>query len=250
MRLRVVSIKHVLLPFINTAMFNLAQIEQLIKQSHWWKTAAVTVDNHYSNNSGIMLTDHLQQVYKNVDTIFKQPENGFYGALFNLLKQLNVDKEELKNELKVVALLHDIGKPVEDKKMVMPHPLTGKPAHKRHGLAGLMAAMEILAPSLDEIPEKRDRIYRTIELHDMSYGLFREYQATLVIPPHDRWTYINHKIHILPAAGIIYLLIFKLADVHGHENISDVIWFYHAVKSNYFNQLLINLPIPTEADIR
>jgi hypothetical protein len=236
--------------FLLTAMFNLVQIEQIIKQSDWWKIAAVTVDNHHSNNSGIMLTDHLQQVYCNIETIFQQPGAGFYGELFNLLAHLNVDKKELKDELKVVALLHDIGKPVEDKMLVMPHPLTGKPAHKRHGLAGLMAAMEILAPCLDEMPEKRDRIYRTIELHDMSYGLFREYQATLVIPPHDRWTYINHKIHVLPAAGIIYLLIFKLADVHGHANISDVIWFYHAVKSNYFNQLLIDLPIPTEADIR
>ena len=231
-------------------MFDTALIETAIKNSRWWKTAAVTVDNHYSNNSGVMLTDHLQQVYENVGAIFQQPEKGFYGSLFSLLRQLHIDKEELKNELKIVALLHDIGKPVEDKTLVIPHPLSGKPAHKRHGLAGLVAAMEILGPYLENFPEKRDRIYRTIELHDMSFGLFREYQATLVVPPNDRWTYINHKIHILPAAGIIYLLIFKLADIHGHENIADVIWIYHAVKSNYFNGLQLDLPIPAEADIR
>ena len=231
-------------------MFDFALIETLIKKSGSWQTAAVTIDNHYSNNSGVMLADHLQQVYNNVDCIFQQPETGFYGSLFTLLRQLRIDKEELRDELKIVALLHDIGKPAEDKNLVIPHPLTGKPAHKRHGLASLMAAMEILWPYLDKFPEKREHIYRTIELHDMSFGLFREYQATLVIPPQDRWIYINNKIHVLPAAGIIYLLIFKLADIHGHENISDVIWFYNAVKSNYFNQLQIDLPIPCEADIR
>lgn len=231
-------------------MYQQEKIEATIKGSTWWQTAAITVDNHYNHHSDVMLTHHLLQVYNNVQAVFNQPATGFYGALFSLLHQLKMDKEELCSELKVVALLHDIGKPVEDKLLVIPHPLTGKPAHKRHGLCGLMAAMEIVGPLLKDMPEKRDRIYRTIELHDMSYGLFREYQATLVIPPPDRWTYINHKIHTLPAAGIIYLLIFKLADIHGHENIADVIWFYHAVKSNYFNQLLIELPIPDESDIR
>lgn len=231
-------------------MFNLKQIEIKIKQSGWWQKAARTVDNHHSNGSGIMLTHHLESVYQNVEHIFQKPETGFYGNLFALIKQLQLDKAELQEELKVVALLHDIGKTEEDKSLVIPHPLTGKPAHKRHGLVGLMAAMEILGTDLAHKPGKRDHIYRTVELHDMSYGLFREYQATLIMPPHDRWNYINHKIHTLPAAGLLYLLIFKLADIHGHSNIADVLWFYNSVKDNYFNQLEIDLPIPSESDIR
>ena len=54
----------------------------------------------------------------------------------------------------------------------------------------------------------------------------------------------------MPAAGLLYLLVFKLADIHGHDNIADVLWFYHAAKENYFTQLHIELPVPDESDIR
>lgn len=219
-------------------------------QSHWWATAANTVDSHYSNNSGIMLTHHLLAVHNNIETIFNRPADGFYGKMLALLDQLQLDKEEVKEELKLTALLHDIGKPQEDKLLVIPHPLTGKPAHKRHGLVGLMAAMDIIGADLAHLPEKRLRIYRTVELHDMSYGLFREYVATGDVPKNERWNYIDNKIHTLTGGGLLYLLIFKLADIHGHANIGDVTWFYNTVKEHFFKQLQFELPIPTEADIR
>jgi hypothetical protein len=231
-------------------MFNTGDLETKIKNSIWWKAASNTIDNHYCNHSGIMLTHHLLAVYNNIESIFNQPATGFYGELFALLPTLKLHKEEVKDELKIVALLHDIGKPQEDKSLVMPHPLTGKPAHKRHGLVGLMAAMEIIGPDLTHLPEKRSRIYRTVELHDMSYGLFREFMATGNIPLNEKWHYINNKVHTLTGAGLMYLLLFKLADIHGHDNISDIIWFYETVKEQYFNQLNIDLPIPTDADIR
>jgi|GEM_PF-1408044 len=233
-----------------TDMFNLEQIENKITQSGWWQKAAHTVDCHYSNTSGVMLSHHLEMVYHNIGLVFEQPETGFYGNLFDLVRQLKINKEEIRNELKVIALLHDIGKTEEDKSMVISHPITGKPAHKRHGLVGLMAAMEILGPDFESIPVMKKHIYRTIELHDISYGLFREYKANSDIPGYDRWSYINNKINSSPAAGLIYLLIFKLADIHGHDDIHDVLWFYHTVKANYFDILNIELPIPTEADIR
>jgi hypothetical protein len=231
-------------------MINLQQIETNIKESAWWQKAANTIDNHHSNTSGVMLTHHLESVYQNVEAIFQQPATGFYGHLFTLLPLLKLDKTALQNELKIVALLHDIGKTAEDKTLVIAHPLTGKPAHKRHGLVGLMAAMEIIGNDLAKWPKRRERIYRTIELHDISYGLFREYNATGDIPQNEHWNHINHKIHAVPAAGLLYLLIFKLADIHGHANINDVLWFFETAKENYFNQLHIDLPIPTEADIR
>lgn len=231
-------------------MYNPVDLETKIKNSSWWKTASITIDNHYSNHSGIMLTHHLLAVHNNIEGIFNQPATGFYGQMFALLPTLQLHKKEVKDELKIVALLHDIGKPREDKSLVMPHPLTGKPAHKRHGLVGLMAAMEIIGPDLAHWPEKKSRIYRTVELHDMSYGLFREFMATGNIPLNEKWHYINNKVHTLTGAGLMYLLLFKLADIHGHENISDIIWFFETVKEQYFNQLNIDLPIPTDADIR
>ncbi|MCW3092004.1 MAG: hypothetical protein JWP81_3073 [Ferruginibacter sp.] len=231
-------------------MFNQQQIETRIIQSRWWQKAANTVDCHYSNTSGIMLTHHLQNVHENIEAIFNQSETGFYRDLFALVQHLQLDKEELKSELKITALLHDIGKTEEDKTLIIPHPLTGKPAHKRHGLVSLVAAMEILDVDLSATPEKRKHIYRTIELHDMSYGMYREYNSTRIAPLYSRWTSINDKIHLRPAAGLLYLLIFKLADIHGHANISDVLWFYKTVKASYFNRLNIGLPIPAESDIR
>jgi hypothetical protein len=235
---------------ILVAMFNLQFLENKIKQSHWWHLASCTPDSHYSNSSGIMLTHHLSAVHDNVAEIFRKPCSGFYGKMFDLLPELQLNKEEVRQELRIAALLHDIGKPKEDKSVVIPHPLTGKPAHKRHGLVALMAAMEIIGADLEHLPEKRNRIYRTVELHDMSYGLFREYQSTGIVPAGEKWNYINDKIHTLTGGGLLYLLLFKLADIHGHANIGDVTWFYNNVKLQYFDELHLDLPIPAETDIR
>lgn len=230
--------------------FNSQLLETKIRRSPWWVKASNTVDNHYLNNSGIMLTHHLEAVCHNIENIFRQPANGFYGQMFGLLQQLKLDVHQVEKELRIVALLHDIGKPAEDKSQIIPHPLTGKPAHMRHGLVSLMAAMEIIGTDLIPFPRQQNNIYRTIELHDMSYGLYREFNATGNTPATERLQHISNKINLKPSAGLVYLLLFKLADIHGHENVSDVIWFYNVVKENYFNQLQIELPIPEEKDIR
>jgi hypothetical protein len=197
-----------------------------------------------------MLTDHLEAVYCNVRDVFRKPAEGFYGELFSLMQLLDVSKAQLESELRLVALLHDVGKTEEDKTQVIKHPLTGKPAHKRHGLVGLMAAMDIIGPVLTEQAECRDRIYRTIELHDISYGLFREYRAARVVPGYERWAYINDKIFPRAGVGLLYLLVFKLADTHGHAEVEDVEWFYRNVKCHYFDPLAIPLPLPESGDIR
>ena len=230
--------------------FNSQLLETKIRRSLWWLKASNTIDNHYSNNSSIMLTHHLEAVCNNIENIFRKPATGFYGQMFALLQQLKLDKNQVKKELRIVSLLHDIGKPAEDKSQIIPHPLTGKPAHMRHGVVSLMAAMEIIGADLIPFPRQQTNIYRTIELHDISYGLYREFNATGDIPKTDRLHYISNKINLKPSAGLLYLLIFKLADIHGHDNIADVIWFYTVVKENYFNQLQIELPIPEEKDIR
>ncbi len=231
-------------------MKDVAFLEDIIKQSEWWKQATVTPDSHYSNISGVMLSHHLVAVHENVRHIFTRRNDEFYKKLFALLEDLNIERNEVRDELLLVALLHDIGKPKEDKSQVIAHPLTGKPAHNRHGIVALTAAMEILGPLLNHLPEKRNRIYRTIELHDISYGLFREYVTTGQAPEDEKWKYINNKIHGITGAGILYLLIFKLADVHGHANISDVTWFYKAVKQYFLKEKNIELPVPAEEDIR
>ena len=230
--------------------FNSQLLETKIRRSLWWVKAFNTIDNHCSNSSGIMLTHHLEAVCHNIENIFRQPATGFYGEMFALLQQLQLDKNQVEKELRIVSLLHDIGKPEEDKSQIIPHPLTGKPAHMRHGVVSMMAAMEIIGADMIPFPRQQNNIYRTIELHDISYGLFREFKASGTIPQTEHLRRISNKINLKPSAGLVYLLIFKLADIHGHENIADVIWFFKVVKENYFTQLKIELPIPEEKDIR
>ncbi len=231
-------------------MFNYEVLERQIRQSGWWEKACRMPDRHENSRSGVMLHEHLEAVEQNVQSVFRQPPVGFYGRLFALIHELELDPAQLEKELRIVALLHDVGKTEEDKTLVIPHPLTGKPAHKRHGLVGLMAAMEILGDALSGQPECRDRIYRTVELHDISYGLFREYRAARVVPGFERWAYINDKIHTRAAAGLLYLLLFKLADTHGHADVHDVSWFFSNARQHYFEPLGLQLPLPEPDDIR
>lgn len=235
---------------MNEYKFDTIYLESKIKSSNWWETAMKTIDSHYTNENGIMLSHHLEAVYENVEHIFNFPETGFYKELFDLLLKIKLNKETIRNHLKIIALLHDIGKIAEDKSIIIAHPLTGKPAHKRHGLVGLMAAKEIIGNDLEKLEQDKLIIYRTVELHDISFGMFREYRASGEIPKTDKLTYIANKIHPIPGAGILYLLLFKLADIHGHQNIEDVIWFYKIAATNYFKEFNIQLPIPTESDIR
>jgi hypothetical protein len=228
---------------------NYSFLEQNIKHSSWWAKASNTIDSHYSNTSGVMLTHHLEAVYNNIVEIFNQPEIGFIGKLFSLVNQLKMNKEELLNELKIVALLHDIGKTEEDKSQIIPHPITGKPAHLRHGLVSLMASMEIIGSTIIAFPRQQNSMYRAVELHDMSYGLYREFLLKNQLPSMERLQKIDHKIYPTQGGGLMYLLLFKLADIHGHANIEDVIWFYTIAKE-YYQQSGIELPIPNEGDIR
>ncbi len=230
--------------------FNCSLLENKIRQSNWWAKAAATIDSHYSNTSGVMLTHHLEAVYDNVGLIFNQPEEGFIGELFTLLRNLKLNKNQILQELKIAALLHDIGKTEQDKSQIIPHPLTGKAAHLRHGIVGLMAAMEIIGEELIPFPQQQTSIYRTVEMHDISYGLYREFKLNGSIPSKEQLIKINHKIHPTAGAGLLYLLIFKLADIHGHANLGDVVWFYNIAQKHYYSELNIQLPIPTEKDIR
>jgi hypothetical protein len=235
---------------MNPASFNCLLLENKIRQSNWWTKAAATIDSHYSNTSGVMLTHHLETVYDNVGLIFNQPEEGFTGELFTLIRSLKLHKEQVLQELKIIALLHDIGKTEQDKSQIIPHPLTGKAAHLRHGIVGLMAAMEIIGEDLIPFPQQQISIYRTVEMHDVSYGLYREFKLTGNIPSTEQLIKINHKIHPTQGAGLMYLLLFKLADIHGHANLGDVVWFFNIAQEYYYSTLNIQLPIPTEKDIR
>lgn len=221
-----------------------------IQNSVWWRKATQCFDRHYDESDGIMLTDHLIAVTENVKELFNQPHNLFLHNMFELSQMLKLNIEKVKEELLIIAMLHDIGKIEDDKSLYVDHPLNGELVLYRHPVASVNAAIDILGnePSLSN--DEKLRIYWTIEQHDISYGLFREYIKKAHVPSFQTWKYINNNISTIPGAGLLYLLLFKLADIHGHANIADVIWFYSTVKENYYNPLGIKLPVPLEKDIR
>jgi HD domain len=225
-------------------------LEQQIQQSHWWQKACSCPDRHYHATHGIMLTDHLLAVTHLVEQIFTNQSNHFLQEMFLLIEALGLDKRKIRDELVLVALLHDIGKTEDDKSQYVVHPLTKQIVINRHSVVGVKAAKEILDDSpLLSLAEKK-RIYWIVEQHDISYGLFREFKKDGLEPDYATWQIINNNIHPVPGAGLLYLLIFKLADIHGHANIEDVIWFYKTVFQHYFKAECIRLPIPKETDIR
>lgn len=227
-----------------------AALTDLIFQSPWWTRATRCVDSHYSNTSGIMLADHLSAVTANLERLFRAPHTPFLAELFAFVKSMGLDKDQVELELRIVSLLHDIGKTEDDKSKMVAHPLYGYPTIKRHSIVGVHAALEILRPTPLLSDEEKAIIYSVIEEHDVSYGLFREYQPAGSLPPYEIWRHLNDRIRPREGVGLLYLLLFKLADIHGHGNVEDVIWFFTAVKATYFGRLGLSLPVPEESDIR
>lgn len=221
-----------------------------IRHSVWWRRASTCVDPHYSNTSGVMLVDHLTAVTDNVERIFTARHYSFLTRLFLVVEQMGLCKEKIREELKIVAMLHDIGKTEDDKSVLMLHPLTGELAPKRHSIVGVLAAKDILDHCDLLSEEEKGTIYSVVEQHDVSYGLFRESKELKKKPSFERWQQLNAKISDQDGVGLLYLLLFKLADIHGHCNIEDVIWFFDATSQTYFRPLDLQLPVPRESDIR
>lgn len=221
-----------------------------IRRSVWWRRASTCVDPHYSNTSGVMLVDHLTAVTENVERIFTARHLSFLTRLFLVVEDMGLSKEKIREELKIAAMLHDIGKTEDDKSITMPHPLDGHLTIKRHSVVGVFAAKDIFHHCDLLTEEEKSIIYSVIEEHDVPYGLFREYKQQRKRPSFECWQELNDRVCAQPGVGLMYLLLFKLADVHGHCNIEDVIWFFESVSKTYFSALGLQLPVPRESDIR
>ncbi len=221
-----------------------------IRQSDLWTKASNYKDRHYDASTGIMLTDHLNSVNASIEKIFSDTGSHFISEVFLLTDLLNLNKDRLRQEQQIVALLHDIGKTDDDKTLKIEHPLKKEFVPKRHPVLGVIAAIDILAAETSLNETDKAKIYALIDEHDTPYGYYRQYEKTGVVPEFKSWKKLNDKIDAKDGAGILCLLIFKLADIDGHENIDDVVWFFKAAKEKYFDPLGLQLPLPQANDIR
>ena len=148
---------------------------EAIRSSSWWETASRTPDRHYAPSDGVSLADHLSAVRSNVEVILRVPPQEEYAkALHAALAAFDLGTEPLRNILVPVALLHDIGKAIEDETAEMPHPLTGEPVKKRHPMVAVMAAQEIVPQDWPN----RHEIMALIEEHDTPYAWYVQHQRT------------------------------------------------------------------------
>lgn len=223
-------------------------IETLIKSSAWWQAAVEMPDRHYDPSAGISLADHLNAVEGYLR--FLQPfdgEHAYFAQLREALTIAGFDLLELRSLLSPVAWLHDIGKSREDKSAEGVHPVTGKTVPLRHPIVGVIAAVELLPEAI----ARRMTILALIEEHDTPYGWYRQFQRSGEVPKPHSWSKLDRKIDPQGAGnGLIPLAVFKLADIDGHDDVSDVAWFIEQANINVLDDLGKPLPVPEPTTIR
>jgi len=221
--------------------------------SSWWEKAKTYPDRHFPKESGLMLSDHLISVLKNSERIFKsEPDNDFYELLYVYLLDTGFDLYRSKEILKIVSLLHDIGKPQDDKEKEIEHPIKKTIVKKRHSVLGVCSAIEIFDGQTDFTDNEKQIVFNLIDEHDTPFSWFRQFEKNNIIPEFKSWKKLDNKINIdgVNNFGIIMLALFKLADIDGHENLDDLFWFYEQLNSKYLNILGKPIPRPTEKDLK
>lgn len=220
--------------------------------SDWWKRAKLYPDRHFPIESGLMLSNHLVSVMNNSARIFNpEPENDFYEKLYVYLLDTGFDLSRCKEILIIVSLLHVIGKPQDNKEEEVEHPIKKVLVRKRHPVLGVCSAIEILKEQSDYTEEEKTIIYNLIDEHDTPFSWFKQFEKTQIIPEFKSWKKLDNKIAPLrnDNLGIILLALFKLADIDGHENLADMLWFFERLNEKYLNQLGKPMPIPAENDM-
>jgi hypothetical protein len=223
-------------------------VEAAIRSSQWWQAAAAMHDRHRPPDTGFSVADHLEAVLANLRQLLAAaPPEGFRRDLAVALAAMGLVPAEVLDVLTPVALLHDIGKPADDKRALMDHPLTGKPVAQRHPVLGLVAGLEILPAGFP----RRDTILALVEEHDTPYAWFRQFRAGGQLPGRKAWGRLDEKVAGKPdGTGIALLAVFKAADIDGHDDTADVPWFIEQANAAYLAPLGRPLPVPGEVDLR
>lgn len=205
-----------------------------IKKSKWWEEALKYPDRHYPGNSGVMLSDHLVVTQENIQDIFAN----INSELEKLLSNFSIDVLRIEFLLEIVALLHDIWKPQDNKNKEYIHPISQKKVKKRHNILWIEAAIEMIWASQELLEEEKQIIYHLIDEHDTPFSWYMNFLKTWQIPKYKSWKKLDQKIsgkNILPL-WIILLAIFKIADIDWHDDTSDVSWFIKNLNNEYLKK--------------
>lgn len=219
-----------------------------IRTSDWWRLAQQVPDRHYDISKKVFLADHLERVRANLCFLDPAADGGSYPAQFRAaMVSAGMDPADARRLLEPVALLHDLGKVREDKEAEGAHPLTGKKVRMRHPVVGVIAALEILPSSL----KGRERVLALVEEHDTPYSWYKQFERSGQVPKEKSWARLDRAIADREdGTGIILLCAFKLADIDGHAEVDDVIWFIDQANQCYLRQKGKWLPIPETQDVR
>ncbi len=217
-------------------------LETTILASSWWAAAEETADRHKSSETWRTVADHLLAVHRLVELLLHSAEvvDPYALELRRRLHRMGVPAT-VAADLEIVALLHDVGKPRESKQETTLHPLTGKRVARRHPVVGAGAALEL-------IPETHGRrllIAALVAKHGTGWSWYRQWASSGQLPSRKAWRRLDRR---LPAGreglGVVLLVLFKLADVDGHAELSDVPWFARRANQALLDDLGMSIPVP------
>ncbi len=78
-----------------------------------------------------------------------------------------------------------------------------------------------------------------------------QFQRSGQIPKRKSWARLDRKIDPREdGMGLILLSVFKLADIDGHADVSDVPWFIDQVNQSFLREKGKWLPVPDQSSIQ
>lgn len=223
-------------------------IEKIIKESKWWKTAQSYPDRHFPVDANTSLAAHILAVYNGIDKLFDLNSNEkFIQEINAFFIEYNLNRAKIIEVLKITILLHDIGKPYDDKWHIVDSEIVHKVKKVKHEYLGEKIALLLLPDQY----EYKKLISKLVRKHDKPYRWYKKSQYLNFIPNYNDWRKLDCSIiDNNSGLGIIYLILIKLIDTHGHFHLNDVFWFIQNANNTYLSTLKIKFPIPNEKDLR
>jgi putative nucleotidyltransferase with HDIG domain len=218
-------------------------LEQAIRGSDWWRRAEETHDRHHPDDQPVNVTDHLVAVQRTAQALLREERLPSFSMA---LAASGVDLSAAPDMLETAALLHDIGKPVEYANRDDPPALEDGQRPPRHPEISAGAARELLP---EDLPH-RAAIIALVEQHDTPYSWYRQSLRGAAVPKQKAWEKLGRKIWPDPCVGIALLAAFKLCDVDGHDDVTDVVWFIENANASLLAKRGRALPVPTADEIR